>query len=606
MCDLYLTYLIKQKEMGKVAIYARVSTLEKQDYKRQISDCQTAIGKEYTENNIEIFAEQISGYKENESRPQLSKLLSIIENDPKYFSRIYCTELSRLGRDPRSTRKLLDDLTDKQISVFITSINRQTLDENGERDSIMNIILQVLMEFADSESKTMKKRSKSGLLQSVLNGNAGGSKNLPYGYTKDENKKLIIDDEEAQIIKEIFNLYKKGNGFKAIANIFNYREIPTRTQKAFGKQLMKYKTKKTADKVTWTDVAIDKIIKNPLYYGQRRFKGNLYPAPAIIEEQLYRECNEITATKTHRNYLTTYTYLLKDLLICGCCGRNYFAKFKPVEGGDKVYICSSRLAKGGNCGNVGVNISLLESAIYEEFISSGRLARYIHMNKSDIFEEVKTKISALEIELKITQTDFAKKENEKNRLLDLYLAEKIDSIGFEKKQAEINQSEFELTTKSNLLKEEIFQNKKIFDRQNDKQATTQMLIDAKDNRIELKTLFNQFISKVIINKLDAKTVLASVFIAYGGKEIEHPFKLFLNIRGLASRPMKYEYVSVNGMDYRPIYRNNILLNNPSKLLLEVEENKAVHDALSDNYDFFIINIPTENLILIENTYTITA
>ncbi|NWL03692.1 hypothetical protein DM790_22975 [Flavobacterium collinsii] len=590
--------------MGKVAIYARVSTIDKQDYQRQISDCRNAIGSLYSEEDIEIFAEQISGYKENESRPQLSKLLTIIENDSAYFSKIYCTEISRLGRNPRATRNLIDNLTDKKIPIFITSINRQTLDDKGERDSIMNIILQVLMEFADSESKTMKKRSKSGLLQSVINGNAGGSKNLPYGYTKDEAKKLIIENDEAKIIKDIFNLYKQGNGFKAIANILNFKKIPTRTQKAFGNRVMKYKTEKTADKVTWTDVAIDKIIKNPIYYGQRRFKGNLYPAPAIIDEQLFKECNEITVTKTHRNYLTTYTYLLKDLLICGCCGRNYFAKFKPVEGGDKVYICSSRLIKGGNCGNIGVNISFLESTIYEEFIRSGRLARYIQMNKVGIFDDLKTKISTIEIDLKIAQNDFAKKENEKKRLLDLYLADKIDSSVFEKKHDEINQSEFELSAKIDLLKEELFQNKKIFEKQNAPQSTVQMLIDAKDNRVELKALFNQFISRIIINKLDAKTVLASVFITYGGKEIGHPFKLFLNIRGLISRPMKYEYVSVNGMDYRPVYRKNILLNDPAKLLQEVEENKGVYVEGGDVYDFYIINIPKENLILIENTYPI--
>lgn len=590
--------------MGKVAIYARVSTIEKQDYQRQISDCRNAIGSLYREEDIEIFAEQISGYKENESRPQLSKLLSIIENDSAYFSKIYCTEISRLGRDPRATRNLIDNLTDKKIPIFITSINRQTLDDKGERDSIMNIILQVLMEFADSESKTMKKRSKSGLLQSVINGNAGGSKNLPYGYTKDETKKLIVENEEAETIKEIFNLYKQGNGFKAIANVLNFKEIPTRTQKAFGNRVMKYKTEKTADKVTWTDVAIDKIIKNPIYYGQRRFKGNLYPAPAIINEQLFKECNEITVTKTHRNYLTTYTYLLKDLLICGCCGRNYFAKFKPVEGGDKVYICSSRLIKGGNCGNIGVNISLLESAIYEEFISTGRLANYIQMNKVNIFDELKTKISSLETDLKIAQSDFAKKENEKKRLLDLYLGDKIDATAFEKKQAQINQSENELISKINLLKEEIFQNKKILEKQSDKQTTTQMLIDAKNNRTELKTLFNQFISRVIINKLDAKTVLASVFITYGGKEIGHPFKLFLNIRGLIARPMKYEYVSAIGVDYRPVYRKNILLNNPALLLLEVEEKKAVYNPECENDDFLIINILPENLILIESAYPI--
>ncbi|KFC57827.1 recombinase family protein [Flavobacterium gilvum] len=604
--------------MGKVAIYARVSTVDKQDYNRQINDCKTAIGDKYTENNIEIFAEQISGYKPNEVRPQLTKMLDIIEKDNKYFDKIYVTEISRLGRDPKATRKLIDDLTDYKIPIFITSINRQTIDEDtGERDSIMNIIIQVLIEFSDSESKTFKKRSKSGLLDSVRNGIAGGSRNLPYGYTKNETKKLIVDDEEAVIINEIFNLYKQGNGFKSIATLLNHREIPTRTNKAFAGQVIKYKTQKLGESVKWTDVAIDCIIKNPIYYGKRRYKGEklkddevydgeitkskekgvryktIYlDAPAIIDEQLFNECNEIRTTKTHRNYLTTYTYLLKDLLYCGCCGRNYFAKFKPVEGGDKVYICSSRLIKGGNCGNIGINISLLESAIYNEFLLTDSLLKFLQEN--NIKEDLDVKLKSLKIDLDINQASFDKKENEKKRLLRVYLAETINENEYTVQKAEIDKSESELLSKIELIKSEIFQIQKTIERQNDNQATREMILQARDNRTELKTIFNQFITRVIINKLDAKTVLASVFIQIKGQEQKRPMNLFLNIRGLIGRPMKYQYVPVFQKSHLPAYENNILMTDASEVIFH-----NMHQI-----EFDMKTIEQENLILIENTYPI--
>ena len=111
------------------------------------------------------------------------------------------------------------------------------------------------------------------------------------------------------------------------------------------------------------------MLRNTIYKGERKYKGEIIVAPAIISVELFDECQSIMSGKTHRNYMTSYIYLLKDLLICGCCGRNYFARYKPAKGGDKVYICSSRLKKGAGCKNIGVNISLIESAIYNEIVS---------------------------------------------------------------------------------------------------------------------------------------------------------------------------------------------------------------------------------------------
>ncbi len=88
--------------MGKVAIYARVSTSEgKQDYDRQVNDLKREINYNgYANDQIEIFAEQISGYKKKEDRPEITKLLKQIESNHSYFDCVYVTEVSRLGRNP--------------------------------------------------------------------------------------------------------------------------------------------------------------------------------------------------------------------------------------------------------------------------------------------------------------------------------------------------------------------------------------------------------------------------------------------------------------------------------------------------------------------------
>ena len=118
--------------------------------------------------------------------------------------------------------------------------------------------------------------------------------------------------------------------------------------------------------IRWSDKQIHDIIRNPIYKGQRRFKGEFLTIPPIISEELFDECTQIRENKRTRNMTTTYTYLLKDLLICGRCGRNYYARYKPIKGGDKVYKCSSTLTIKKSCGNCGININLIESVFFGE------------------------------------------------------------------------------------------------------------------------------------------------------------------------------------------------------------------------------------------------
>lgn len=555
--------------MKRVAIYARVSTTNgTQDYQRQINDLTPIIMKlGYTKDQIEIFAESISGYKKKAERPELNRMLNLIEQDKAYFECIYCTEISRLGRNPSETRQTIDMLTDLFVPIYIQSLGRATLDKDGKRDSIMNIILQVLLEFANSESEQMKTRSKSGLLTSAKAGKAGGSKNLPYGYAKAEDKMLIIDEEEAIIIRDMFDLYQQGNGVKVISGILNTRNIPTRYNKAYSGQTLKIGVGKDANKIKWSDKTVLDIIANPIYKGQRRFKGEILHAPNIISTELFDSCEQIRTTKTHRNNLTTYTYLLKDIMKCGCCGRNYFAKYKPTLEGDKVYVCSSLLKTGERCANKGINIMLLETAIYNQLVESDTVLKYIGETKN-IKKDLEISVTNLEHQLKTEQAQLPLKLAEKKRLLEGWIQGIItDGDAFKDMNEKLISQLSSIEKKITIMNKEIAEKKVLIARQSNTSATKTMLLEAATDRTQLQAIFKQLVSKVIINDLTPKLSLATVYIQINGVVLPNTLKIIIDKYSIRKKELRY--VSLRSMENDPVFKNDIMLVDKEDIIFEL-------------------------------------
>lgn len=528
-----------KKEMKRIAIYARVSTDNgTQDYHRQINDLtKVIISQGYDEKQIEVFAERISGYKKKTERPELSRLLKTIEEDSAYFEMIFCTEISRLGRNPSETRQTIDMLTDWNVPIFIQSLGRATLDKDGKRDSIMNIILQVLLEFANAESEQMKQRSRSGLLTSAKAGRAGGSKHLPYGYKKDESKMLIVDEEEAVIVREIFDLYAEGNGVKVIRGILNKRGILTRYNKTYAGQKIKFNIEKDGADIKWADKTVLDIITNPLYKGQRRFKGELLDAPNIVSEVVFDNCEKVRLGKTHRNNLTTYTYLLKDLMKCGCCGRNYYARYKPVQDGDKVYVCSSTIGNNTRCANRGLNISLIETAIMNELMMSKVIVQHLTQTQ-EIKQEHEKDIVKLTNQLEIELQSLPAKQAEKARLLDVLLKNMISDESFKDKDEKLTLQISNIGKRIGLLKKEISEKKVLISKHTDEGTTRKMLEDATNNRTELRTIFKKVISKVIISDLNNRLVLVTIYLKVDGVELS-PINIMIDKFSIRKKRLIY-------------------------------------------------------------------
>jgi DNA invertase Pin-like site-specific DNA recombinase len=571
---------------GKVAIYARVSTIDgRQDYNRQIDDLIPVIlNHKFLKENIDIYKEEISGYKKKGDRPELSRLMEVIKNNPKTYQCIYTTEISRIGRDPKETRQIVDEWTDLGLPIYIQSLGQYTI-ENSQRNFITSIILQVLIEYADLEAKTFKIRSKSGLLRSAKQGKVGGGKFYPYGYRRNKKDLLVVDLEESKVIERIFNLYKNGSGIRVISNILNRDGVKTRTSLTFRDKVMNYKIPKSADKVKWTDSAILGILNNSIYCGKRRFKDEIIPIEPIISQELFDECNYLLKNKNTRNYTSEYVFLLKDLIKCGVCGRNYTAKYKPVKGGDKVYVCSSTLKYGGSCGNKGLNIKLIESSIYNELLKSNNVLKYLKSNKESK-ESLKKEIFDLKSSKETLNIEVEKKSKESNLLLKAYLDESIELSVFKVKNDEIQKKKSSFEERLKIISKELIERERRISKQDDIKVSKKILVDAINNRSELKDIFSQIINKVIINNYNDFFLLANIYLNVNGEIIPNTIKYLIDKNGVRKKSPVFRYKSCFFLENEPLYKDGILIS-------EIKE--TIEEMFNNPINEFV-EIPITNLI----------
>lgn len=587
--------------MKKIAYYVRVSTRDKQDYKYQIDALDKHVAKsDFKPNNTNriIYQEKESGYKDD--RQELERLLSDIKENPTLYDCVYVTEISRLGRNSRSVRKALEVFIDCRTNLYIKHLNINLLNSDGDIDFIGNIILSIFIELSDAEARGFKERSKDGIRSSVIKGNAGGGRFLPYGYTKID-KKLVIDEEEAKVVRLIFDLYLSGLGFKAIAGILNNKGIPTKSRKMLGTQEVNSKNGKLANDVRWSDKTVDDILSNTTHIGHRRYwggsrkKGNENEpeifstiGPTLLEDHsIFHKCAEIRKSKTHKNSLTVYEYLLKDRMNCGKCGRNYFAKYKPVPNGDKVYICSSRLKQAGNCGNVGLNISLIESIIFHEIVQTDSILKYIG-NQDKLKKQFEKDLWQLTNSKETSVRRKAQVEREIQATLDLQIQALASNsmklvTRYSTKLDELNTEEDNLNMSIARTINQIEKVQNALTQRTSITTTTKELLNSVKDRTRLRAIFLDLINKVIITPIDKDTILADVFVQLNGVVLSSTLKIFVDLSGMRLKKKQYRYRAASELGFELKYENNKLLTDIERIqntLFTIKDN----DGLIPNFD----------------------
>lgn len=193
--------------MKRVVIYARVST-DSQDYDRQISDLREHAKKQgYVV--VKEFSEKISGAKKVAERQQLSELLQFVE--AHNIDKVLIYECSRLSRRIVDFLQVIEQLTEKGISLYILQNGLETLQTDGKPNPIAQLVLSIIAQFNSMERGLIRSRMESGYNHYRATGGKVGRKT---GYRKSQ------DDMREEYAEEI-RLLKKGISLLNVSKITN-------------------------------------------------------------------------------------------------------------------------------------------------------------------------------------------------------------------------------------------------------------------------------------------------------------------------------------------------------------------------------------------------
>ncbi|WP_337084888.1 recombinase family protein [Elizabethkingia anophelis] len=382
-----------------LAIYARVSQ-DKDDNQNSI-ETQVDLGKRYADKlglNYDIYADNnISGTLEIENRPELFRMLQDIASEK--ITHIFAYDQSRLERNNVVWSNLYMLFQKNSIKLYFQADG--DFDFESDSNFLTSNILSVFNSFY---VKLTKKKVITALQRNVENGKVHAKP--PFGYDKDENKLLIINNKESEIVKRIYKMSLEGKGTDKIAEILNYEGVLTAYSKLEKGGVYKIRDrynpnivieKKKSD-AKWRGRTIQGIIKNTIYMGKRSWKGKFYPAPAIFDEVYWQKVNEnLKKNRNNTGKKVEHKYLLKGIIKCGC-GKNMYGRSR-VNKRDHTYICSSRRYKGESCGNKSINIDKIENLIWENFFIRKELLELLNNssdNQNSLLEHIKQEEALLD------------------------------------------------------------------------------------------------------------------------------------------------------------------------------------------------------------------
>lgn len=347
------------------ALYCRLSQDDKQEGDSNSIINQKKILKKYAMDkgytNIRFYIDDgISGTTFN--RPGFQSMIADVEAGK--VKRVIVKDMSRLGRDYLQVG-MYTEIFFPEHDVHFIAVNDgvDSNQEDNEFTPFRNIINEW---YAKDTSKKIRavKRSKG------MAGEHIGS-HPPYGYMKNpENKKeWIVDEEAAEVVREIFRLCVSGYGPTQIAHILTERKILCPTYYALEKG-GKPRTALPADKFAWNGPVVAKILDRMDYLGHTvNFKTHvksykvhktIHNSPdqwkvfegtheAIIDKETFEIVQKIRAGKRRPTRMGEMP-MFSGLLYCADCGRKLSFHRKADEPAEKHhYLCENYRSNTANC-----------------------------------------------------------------------------------------------------------------------------------------------------------------------------------------------------------------------------------------------------------------
>lgn len=367
----YDSYIrIEQKQLN-VAAYCRVSTrFEQQEnsYEAQVKYYTEKITANPKWNFIGVYADQGKTATDTKFRDSFNDMIA--DCYAGKIDMILTKSISRFARNTVDFLRVIRELKYRHIRIIFEKENIDTMDSTGE------LLITILSSQAQEESRNLSENTRWGIVRRFEQGIVHVNHTKFLGYTKNAEGKLVIVQQEAEIIRKIFDLYLQGLGLSRIAKTLAEQDIKTATgnskwhSSTIHKMLKceKYIGDAMLQKTYTIDFLSKKRIINDGVAKRYYIKNN--HEPIISKDQYYQVQEELKRRNNKITKGTRYSskYAFSGLITCLECGSKYTrVTWYNKQHNTIVWRCKRRLQSGTTqCNNASsLKETALLNALYE-------------------------------------------------------------------------------------------------------------------------------------------------------------------------------------------------------------------------------------------------
>ena len=332
-------------------------------------DAQIRAIEEYADkNNIKIVNKFIDRAKSatSDKRPAFQEMIKYCEEDKTGVSMVIVHKLDRFSRDKYDSVKYKQRLKMKGISVISVT---EKLDNSPESVILESVIEGMAQYYSANLAREVAKGQRENALKALHNGG-----DAPLGYDVAFDKTYLVNEEEAQAVKIIFDMYVNGYSYSNIIDKLNELGYKTKRGNKFGKNSLHG----ILSNEKYTGVYVFNKAQRKGVNGKRnghkqksedeiiKVEGGM---PQIIDKEVFKQAQEMMQKrkKVPGSHKATTLYLLTGLIKCGECGHAMQGnKRKDRYGNDYIsYRCGCRKQKR-DCKNKEIKRDYLEEFVLIE------------------------------------------------------------------------------------------------------------------------------------------------------------------------------------------------------------------------------------------------
>ena len=405
----------------------------------------------------------------NDNRPSFQRMLADAEKS-KAWDIVLVYAIDRFGRN--SIEIAVNKQKLKRNGKTLISATQRTSENIDGTKNLDGILLEnVYIGLAEYYSAELSQKVSRGLQENRNKGLFTGGR-VPFGY-KVVNKKVVIDEDQANVILEMFNMYANGAMAKDIIDVLEERGVSHNGKK-------------------FLPNAIYNILHNQKYIGRYEIHGkvytNIYPPiiPSDIFEQVQRRIEHNRIGQVSKETI----FLLKGKVFCGYCGKAINGESGTSHTSERYffYKCANKKRNTNNCKKATVRKDVLEQKVLDMAMELFTTKVNLDIICDEIMR-IHEKHRAEQSVLKLLREDKAKAEKSLNNVM-LAIEEGIINATTKNRMTELERQIDELSDKilleeskleNSITREEVME----YLTHSVRDLSPQVLIEVLVNRIEL-------------------------------------------------------------------------------------------------------------------------